>query len=328
MIRISLPSVLVTSALALAFALPAQAGSLTRTFVSSAGSDANPCTLAQPCATFAAAYAATAVSGIIAALDPGKYGPLTINQAITINGNGWAAVTGPAGGAAITVNAGYVTLIGLEIDGAFAAYNGIVFTASGSLTVTNCVIQSFLDFNELGGNGILITPPSGGGLSQVFVTNTVVANNGNAGLYYEPSGGNPSATFVIDHLIANNNYYYGIAIDSTNSSGQTFAEISNSIASNNTAGGIFIAKGTSLSVENTTVTGNSGYGVSITGTSGFPIVSIDNSNVSGNRGSGITATGDAQVLLGRSTITEMEVTGSAIRRRLVRLNSIPTGTTA
>ena len=77
---------------------------------------------------------------------------------------------------------GYVTLIGLEIDGAFTAYNGIVFTASGSLTVTNCVIQSFLDFNELGGNGILITPPSGGGLSQVFVTNTVVANNGNAGL--------------------------------------------------------------------------------------------------------------------------------------------------
>ena len=48
-------------------AIPAQAAS-TRTFVSSAGHDSNPCTITQPCASFAVAYAATTPSGIIAAL--------------------------------------------------------------------------------------------------------------------------------------------------------------------------------------------------------------------------------------------------------------------
>src|ERR1700730_12363090 len=97
-------------------------------FVSSAGVDTNPCTIAQPCASFAQAYTMIGANGIIAALDPGKYGPLTITGPVTVNGNGWAAITGPAQGNAFTVNAvsGNVTLIGLEIDGAGAAYNGIV----------------------------------------------------------------------------------------------------------------------------------------------------------------------------------------------------------
>jgi hypothetical protein len=49
--RIVLPLTLLTATLAQA--LPAQAVTLTRTFVSAAGSDANPCTITQPCATFA-----------------------------------------------------------------------------------------------------------------------------------------------------------------------------------------------------------------------------------------------------------------------------------
>src|SRR5580704_147629 len=91
-------------------------GSPTRTFVSSSGIDSNPCTIAAPCA---AAYAAVAANGIIAALDPGKYGPLTnITTGVTINGNGWSAITAPANGVGLTINAGTanVTLIGLEID--------------------------------------------------------------------------------------------------------------------------------------------------------------------------------------------------------------------
>src|SRR5216683_1097643 len=122
--RIVLPLTLLTATFALA--LPAQA-SLTRTFVSAAGSDANPCTITQPCATFAHAYSLTAASGIVAALDPGKYGPLTITGAITITAGG----------------SDNVALIGLEIDGAGAGYNGIVLNSAGSLTVTNCTLQNF-----------------------------------------------------------------------------------------------------------------------------------------------------------------------------------------
>ena len=101
--RIVLPLTLLTATFALV--LPAQAN-LTRTFVSSAGSDANPCTITQPCASFAHAYSLTAPNGIVAALDPGKYGPLTITGPITINGNGWAAITAPATGNGITTTAG------------------------------------------------------------------------------------------------------------------------------------------------------------------------------------------------------------------------------
>src|SRR5580700_3403077 len=130
-------SILIAAGLALATIVvgaPAQAqnGTLTRSFVSSAGVDTNACTITAPCATFAQAYTKIGANGIIAALDPGKYGPLTgtsaITSGVTINGNGWAAVTAPAGGNGITVNAStangdIVHLNGLEIDGAGAGSN-------------------------------------------------------------------------------------------------------------------------------------------------------------------------------------------------------------
>ena len=59
------------SAAAIVANAPAQAqnGSLTRSFVSSSGSDTNPCTIAQPCQSFAVAYTKISANGIIAALD-------------------------------------------------------------------------------------------------------------------------------------------------------------------------------------------------------------------------------------------------------------------
>src|SRR5580700_6661175 len=148
---------------------PAQAqnGTLTRSFVSSAGVDSNPCTITAPCASFAQAYTKIGANGIIAALDPGKYGPLNIIGPVTVNGNGWAAITATAAGAGITIGAGStdnVTLTGLEIDGAGAALNGIVFNSGGNLVVKNCVLKDFvIGAGEGGttGNGILIAPASG-----------------------------------------------------------------------------------------------------------------------------------------------------------------------
>jgi hypothetical protein len=89
------------SAVAIVASAPAQAqnGTLTRSFVSSAGSDNNSCMITAPCASFAHAYTAIGANGIIAALDPGKYGPLTISTGVTVNGNGWSAITAAAGGA-------------------------------------------------------------------------------------------------------------------------------------------------------------------------------------------------------------------------------------
>jgi hypothetical protein len=257
---------------------PAEAASLTRTFVSAAGSDANPCTITQPCATFAHAYSLTAASGIIAALDPGKYGPLTINGPITINGNGWAAITAPAAGNGITITAGAsdnVALIGLEIDGAGAGYNGVVLNSAGSLTVTNCTLQNFAwdDSHATTGNGILMQPTTG--TLAFTITNTTASNNGYTGIYFLPPSGSPNANGVIDHVVTDANGS-GIAVNADFATGGSIiVNVSDSIVSNNSSEGINTAGSGSATLK----------------------VSIDNVALSGNL-DGIVAFSPANVLLG------------------------------
>ena len=112
-------------------AAPAQAQNA-RSFVSGHGSDAAACTLAAPCRTLAAAFAATNAGGEIDVLDPAGYGALTINKAISIvnDGVGTAGVLQTvAGQNAIQINAGSsdsVTLRGLTIDGLGTLTNTIV----------------------------------------------------------------------------------------------------------------------------------------------------------------------------------------------------------
>jgi hypothetical protein len=277
--HIVLPLTLLTATFALA--LPAQA-SLTRTFVSAAGSDGNPCTITAPCATFAHAYSLTAASGIIAALDPGKYGPLTITGAITINGNGWAAITAPAAGNGITINAGAsdnVALIGLEIDGAGAGYNGVVLNSAGSLTVTNCTLQNFVQngSNQTTGNGILMQPTTG--TLAFTITRTTASNNGNVGIYFYPPSGSPNANGVIDHVVADANFGGIFVTPILAIGGSVVVTVSNSIASNNSNTGILATPG-----------------------SGTVKLSIDHVTISGNV-EGIEADTPANVLLGRSVIT-------------------------
>jgi hypothetical protein len=278
----------IAGALALAAAFPAapaqaQNGSLTRSFVSSTGSNSNPCTITQPCASFAQAYTAIGANGIVAALDPGKYGPLTITGPVTINGNGWATITGPASGNGITVNAGSgsVTLTGLELDGAGAAYNGIVFNTGSSLTISNCIAKDFVvdnnNNNGTSGNGILMQPTSG--TLDFTIINTTASNNGGQGVFYYAPSGSPNANGVIDHVVANANID-GIVVNAYNvSGGTTVITISNTIASNNV----------------------NGIGIAVVGTTAVE-VSIDNVSASANL-IGIQDNFAANVLLGRSVIT-------------------------
>src|SRR5438874_2658500 len=108
----------------LAFASMAQAQA-TRTWVSGVGDDVNPCSRTAPCKTFAGAFSKTAVDGEIDALDPGGFGTVTINKAITIDGGttGEAGILA-AGTFGITVNltassgSNVVELRNLSINGA------------------------------------------------------------------------------------------------------------------------------------------------------------------------------------------------------------------
>jgi hypothetical protein len=183
------------SAIAIVASAPAQAqnGSLTRSFVSSAGIDTNACTITAPCASFAHAYTAIGANGIIAALDPGKYGPITITGPVTINGNGWSAITGTAQGNGITITAGSgnVILKGLEIDGAGAAYTGIDFTGGGTLTIDDSAIANFSTA------GIVFNPTAA---SQLFVWNTTFSDDGDYAIDISSAQSGANVTGSIDHV--------------------------------------------------------------------------------------------------------------------------------
>jgi hypothetical protein len=221
-----MPFALLTTTFALA--LPAHSAGLTRTFVSSAGSDSNPCTITQPCLTFAHAYTVTAASGIVAALDPGKYGPLTITGPVTINGNGWASITAPANGIGINVNAsaGTVNLRGLVIDASGGAGStGIVFNTGSVLNVENCTISN------MGLDGI----DAGPGGSSLLVSDTVVSNNGGSGISIA-SATPGNIYFTASRVQTNNNGGDGIAVSSTQS---VFATVTDSVAANNGQAGFY-----------------------------------------------------------------------------------------
>jgi hypothetical protein len=278
------------SATALVASAPAQAqnGTLTRSFVSSTGVDTNSCMITAPCQSFAEAYTKVGANGIVAALDPGKYGPLTITGSVTINGNGWAAITAPAigpddgPGTGITINAGpfgNVTLTGLEIDGGGAGIDGIVLNSGASLDVSNCVLQN-LGTSSRGGNAILMQP---GFLNPLnfTISNTTVSNVYNAGITFSPTG-ETVVHGLIDHVIITNANQFGIWINVPGGNGVSVVTISNSIVRNNNTG-ILVSNSGSLSI--------------------FDVI-VDNVTVSGN-GVGIEELGNPapNVLLGRSVIT-------------------------
>jgi hypothetical protein len=270
----------IVAALALAAgfsAAPAQAqnGSLTRSFVSSTGVDTNPCTITAPCASFAKAYTEIGANGIIAALDPGKYGPITITGPVTINGNGWAAITAPAAGTGITINAvsGNVILTGLEIDGAATAHNGIVFNSGSSLTVIDCVMKDFVATVTTDGAGIRFNT----GTSASGLIDRVVSINNLWGV--EIDGTN---TIAISNSTFSKNSQAGIVVNFTG--GASTVSIDN-VSSNGNAAGIAALGSAIVTLSRSSVMNNSAGGTE-NGTSGNTFYSYNNNSINGNQGTG------------------------------------------
>ena len=111
-----------------------------RTFVSGTGSDANPCSLAAPCRSFAGALTQTSPGGEIAVLDTAGYGAVTIGQAVSIvNEEGVEAGITVTSGDGITINAGatdVVNLRGLTLVGAAAPMGSPSIPAARSTSRT------------------------------------------------------------------------------------------------------------------------------------------------------------------------------------------------
>src|SRR5271169_508568 len=115
-------------ALALAFTAGAAAQN-NRSFVATTGNDANSCSAAAFCRTFAAALAVTNPGGEIVVVNSGGYGPATITEPVVINAVGIdASITATSGNGVTVATPGAVTLNGLNLDGDGTGNDGILVT--------------------------------------------------------------------------------------------------------------------------------------------------------------------------------------------------------
>jgi hypothetical protein len=263
--KIVLPLTLLASIVPMLHALPAQAAKPTRTFVSATGSDTNPCTFSSPCRTFQAAYNATAAGGEIDVLDPAGYGALTITGAISIQGHGYAGLAVPSGNG-ITIMAGVfdkINIRGVLLDGVGSGGNGIIFYSGASLNIQESVIRNF------GNAGIDYGPNAS---SHLFVSNTLVSDNGPYGIYITNSGPG-TVDAVLDNVAIENNVPYGLFLQNA-----ATAMVRNCTVADNGLG-LYANNNSIIRVTRSTITGNAtGWSVA----SGGSVLSYADNNIDNN----------------------------------------------
>src|SRR5262245_17284167 len=207
----------------------------TRVFVAAQGSDANPCTFAQPCRTFQHAHDVVVAKGEIDVLDPAGYGTLTITKAISIQGHEFSGMTVGSGGTGIIINAAVddaVNLRGLLIDGAGIGTRGIQFNSGKSLLVQNCVIRN------LTAEGIRFASTTT--LTSLAVSDTLVADNGGSGILVRPSGTTVLVSAVFNRVEVHNNTFSGISVDGNASDGSIKTSVFDSVVARNADRGLYV----------------------------------------------------------------------------------------
>jgi hypothetical protein len=262
------------------WAAPAQAQA-TRTWVSGVGSDANPCSRTAPCKTFAGAYAQTAAGGEIDALDPGGYGTITIAKNLTIDGGGGqvASVLSSSSNAIVINGAGIiVTLKNLSINGTQTSGIGVDVSNAAQVNIINCDIFGATAYD------IGFFPSVAG--SQLYVKNSTIHGSSAYGVVIDPlfSSGNV-ALVVMDGVQIFQNAAFGLfAADLSKT------QVTRSNISQNASGGVDSVSANSptiVNLEETTVAGNGGVGLTASGT-GSPRIRISNTMISDNAGASIS----------------------------------------
>ena len=176
----------------------------TRTWVSGAGNDANPCSRSAPCQTFAGALNKTATNGEISVLDPGGFGVVTITKSITINGDGTLAGILNAGATGITVNiptnlsSDRVVIRNVSINGAGTGTDGVSILDGKEVILDNVTIAGFSDA------GVDVTQSQG---SNLFLKNVRISK-GNVGVRTQTTAGVVAGTF--ENVVINGVIGYGL----------------------------------------------------------------------------------------------------------------------
>jgi hypothetical protein len=238
-------------------------GTTSATFVSGQGNDSNPCTATAPCLTFARALTQTAPGGELVALSSGVFGPLTINQSVTISApqGVYAGIIQTSSSAdGVDINAGdadVVTLKGLTIVGpgpGTSTGHGIKFIEGNVLHVEGCEIRGFA-------SGIEASTDSNLAVAQKCAIKDTTVKECVNGIALNSDNGGESLNASMDHVTLNDNGN-GLFISTVAPSQgpEINAAICNSTLSTNSNNGINVQGfGTYLDVENCSIVdGNNG----------------------------------------------------------------------
>jgi collagen type VII alpha len=171
---------------------------LAQTWVASYGSDSNTGTESSPYADFATAVANTASGGEVNALTSGDFGPVTITNPITINGNGNDASIDFAGdGEGVYVDMstpGTARLEGLDINGEGTG-DDAVFDVDATVEIDNCDLDGFADIG-VGIGDENTTEPAG---DSAVITNTTI-DGGELGVRtFQSSGFVGTGAITLNH---------------------------------------------------------------------------------------------------------------------------------
>lgn len=252
-----------------------------RVFVSArSGNDANSCnSILTPCQTFQGAVDQVSAGGEVIVLDSGGYGRVDINKSVKIEAPpGIIAFVHPSISAlpAVSIFAGAtdsVVLRGLVLS--VGDLDGIQVGTVGELHVENCVLDGFSTGIDCSSSG------------KLFVLDTIVRNCSQEGIRVAPNSGtliaaiersrldknhdglavgNVPSTIVrvsIKDSIAVGQTNVGLRAD-TQSGGVSELNVESCLVANNRLGIFSFQNGglTTVRVSNTTVTDNTGVGVS------------------------------------------------------------------
>jgi hypothetical protein len=243
--RLANLTALVLGVWCLGLSLPARAQA-TRTWVSGVGDDANPGSRTAPCKTFAGALSKTTTGGEMDVLDPGSFGAVTVTGSITIDGTGpVAAITG-SGAPDVVVNAASTSIVTLRN---LSISGGSTGTYGVQVQGAGVVRLENCTIYGAGTNGVDFEAANSG--ARLYLINCHIFNCAGAGVYVNPASG---GTVVIEHCIVEQ-----------------------------CGSGIAAAGGTVMLIDSS-VTGNTGAGLAVSGTGA--IKTFHNNLVAGNNPDG------------------------------------------
>jgi hypothetical protein len=279
------------------------------TFVSSTGSDANPCNASLPCATIGGALNPVNSGGHVICLSPPGMaeGLIAFSKSATIDCPG--ALTQSAGfiGFVMQGNNQVLTIRNLTINGTGTSANAAIkVTGDGTLIIENCVFENFA--------GVAALDIEASGALNLVVTNSRISNSG-AGVLIKPTG---SVTATFNGVTIVDNTGGGLKADATN--GPIAVDISNSTISNNGGNGINAVGGTIyanlLNLSHNVIAKNGSAGVQANGAEaaalidttlldtntagatsavgGGRLLTYGNNHIVGSAGSGFTGTAPSQ----------------------------------